>query len=81
MLRSPAIPQNANALREFPVGARQSIDDQITAPSRCYMRFDKRVRSDPTAQTRQQAGSSGKTESTDGLQTRRHGPRHEAVGW
>jgi len=81
MLRSPATPQNANALREFPVGARQSIDDQITAPSRCYLLFDSRIRSEYAAQGRQQAAGSVKAERTNGLQTRWNGPGHKVMGW
>jgi len=36
---------------------------------------------DAAPKSRQQAADSSKAERTDGLQTRRHGQGHQAVGW
>ena len=59
---------------------RQTIDDKATAHSRRHLLFDNRIRSERAAQSRQQAGGSGKAERADSLQTRRNGPRHKAMG-
>jgi hypothetical protein len=60
--------------------ARQTNDDKITAHSHCHLLFDNRIGAGRAAQSRQQAGGSGKAERADSLQTRWNGPRHKAMG-
>jgi hypothetical protein len=59
---------------------RGGNNNEIFDHSRRGMFFSERIRSG-CAQGRQQAAGLGKAERTDGLQTRRNGEGHQAVGW
>jgi hypothetical protein len=48
--------------------------------SRSYQLFGSRFRSKCTAQDRRQTAGAGKAQRTDGMQSRRKGQRHKAMG-
>ena len=64
ILRNPARPRGAQMLCGY--FKLEGVDDEGRAHSPCYVRYDKRARPDATAQTRQQAGGSGKAKRAVG---------------
>src|SRR5882757_7108023 len=60
---------------------RRGHNDEVAGHSRRSLFFDECLRARYAAKGRQQAAGSDKVERTDGLQTRRNGQGHQAVGW
>jgi hypothetical protein len=60
---------------------RRGNETEVSTHSRRDLLFSECIRSGYNAQDRQQAAGSDKAKRTGGLQTCRHGQRHQTVGW